>query len=333
MSTSVETISLIEVLRTLSLARSLRAFSETLEAVVTDLYEAEEAHYWRYQPGATHGQDTMRRVVTGAEHPCEESHLESSSLLNCEWVSYSEEQLPLLDFAGDLKEAVAFPVKLYGTPVGVVVAVNPASQEPSISWEELSEVAGLMQDAALRAEDSLALISRTEDLLVRAVEGTARGIEGHIARVGQLAAEIATLMDLSSKARQLILKASLYHDVGKLILAGQPAAEQQKMHAQVGAEYLRGTRVLRDLAPIVEAHHERYDGSGPRGWKGDEVSIEAWVLALAEDLEEFRLANPNMPVAVQIRSFFEGPANHHQPAAVDALGGLLVSGRLEQLLS
>ena len=326
-------IQLIEVLRTLSLARNLRAYSETLEGVMVSLYGTGHVQYWRYTPGGRQAPDSLRRVLSGAETPCSEANLQGAALLNCEFTLFSQDQLPVLDFDGEVEEALAFPIKLYGTPVGVAVAINPASTEGSIPWEELSEVSGLMQDSAVRAEETAALVSHTEELLVRAVENMARGGEGHIARVGQLAAEVATLMDLSSKSRQLILKAAQYHDVGKLILMGVPLNELERTHAQVGADYLRGTRVLRDLAPVVEAHHERYDGSGPRGWKGEQVSVEAWVLALAEDLEEFRLANPSQPVAVQIRSFFEGPANHHHPAAVDALGGLLVSGRLEQLLS
>ena len=330
MSTSEEEpIRLMEVLRTLSLARSQRAFSESLESVLGDLYKTEHVRNWRYFPG----EDKLRRIISGAEHPCEEGTLEGSALLNCELTLFSQDRLPVLDFTEEVKEAVAFPIKLYGTPVGVAVVINPGAPDGGLAWDELSEIAGLMQDSALRAEDTNAFVSRTEDLLVRAVESISRGVQGHIARVGQLASEIATLMDLSSKSRQLILKATQYHDVGKLILQGQPQPELDRMHAQVGADYLRGTRLLRDLAPIVEAHHERYDGSGPRGWKGEQVSVEAWVLALAEDLEEFRLANPNQPVAVQIRSFFEDNANHHHPAAVDALGGLLVSGRLEQLLT
>jgi len=118
-----------------------------------------------------------------------------------------------------------------------------------------------------------------------------------------------------------------------LLLAGQSEAEQTRLHPTAGAEFLAETRVLADLAPLVAAHHERYDGSGfPRGLRGDQAPAETWVLALAEHLEEFRNASRDPAVPAILEAFFAGPAHAHHPTAIDALGGLLVAGRLEHLL-
>jgi len=55
------------------------------------------------------------------------------------------------------------------------------------------------------------------------------------------------------------------------------------VHPQVGRDILRTVEFDWPLADIVYQHHERLDGSGyPEGLKGEEIGIEARVLAVAD---------------------------------------------------
>jgi HD-GYP domain-containing protein (c-di-GMP phosphodiesterase class II) len=58
---------------------------------------------------------------------------------------------------------------------------------------------------------------------------------------------------------------------------------QIRQHAIVGAEILSAVPTLVEVAPVVRAHHERYDGSGyPQGLSGEAIPRLARVLAVAD---------------------------------------------------
>jgi HD-GYP domain-containing protein (c-di-GMP phosphodiesterase class II) len=101
----------------------------------------------------------------------------------------------------------------------------------------------------------------------------------------------------------LIRKASLLHDLGKLgipdeILRKPSALTKEEFevvmsHPSLGAEILAASQALQSLIPIVRHHHERYDGKGyPDQVKGENVPIEARVLALADAVEAMASDRP-----------------------------------------
>ncbi len=77
--------------------------------------------------------------------------------------------------------------------------------------------------------------------------------------------------------------AALLHDIGKLAvpehiiskpgrLTPEEFSEKMKIHPVVGAEILEQVSFPYPVAPIVRAHHEKWDGSGyPYGLKGEEI--------------------------------------------------------------
>ncbi len=82
------------------------------------------------------------------------------------------------------------------------------------------------------------------------------------------------------------------HDLGKvripLEILQKPAAltpdewRVMKRHPTFGRELLEPT-FMKDVGPIVEQHHERFDGSGyPHGLAGEEVLLEAAIVAVAD---------------------------------------------------
>lgn len=330
MTTAVQN-PLIVVLQELSLARSMVAFAESLEFISEEVSGCEEALYFRYDPVA----QVLVRHSEGRESTVEvsEGTLPGFCALNCEAVSTAEEKLPVPGAQSEVKAAQCVPMRRYGSTVGVLALINPGPTMSVAQLEEIAEVAAVTQEFVARTEDLTAFTARTEEMLVQAVERREASESGHVMRVAHLASELGELLDMSSQSRQLIWRAAQYHDVGKLIMAGRPAHELERLHCTAGADYLRGSRVLRELAPLVEAHHERYDGSGfPHGKKGSAVPMEAWVLALAEDLVEYQQERDSKSQKA-VEAFLSERADVHHPAVVDALGGLLVSGRLQDLLA
>lgn len=129
---------------------------------------------------------------------------------------------------------------------------------------------------------------------------------GHQRRVGMLAAEIARTLGLPEMAAEGLLVAGEVHDVGKigvpieiLVLPRRLSVEEfgmVKRHARFGYEMLKSVEFPWPVADAVCHHHERLDGSGyPDGLEGDEISIDAKIVAVADVLESIASHRPYHP--------------------------------------
>jgi PAS domain S-box-containing protein/putative nucleotidyltransferase with HDIG domain len=114
----------------------------------------------------------------------------------------------------------------------------------------------------------------------------------HAWRVAILSAYVAEELDIPEK--NLIYYAGLLHDIGAIGLrdhvihhaANDFKQVEARSHAALGAKILRPFTLFKPLGPIIENHHEHYDGSGfPAGKKGDEIPICASIIQLADVLD------------------------------------------------
>ncbi len=129
---------------------------------------------------------------------------------------------------------------------------------------------------------------------------------GHQRRVSELAVAIARELNLPEETVEGIHLASVVHDVGKIrvpseILSkpGQLSALEFsliKEHAQNGYEILKNIDFPWSIAKIVLQHHERLDGSGyPDGLLGEDILIEARIVAVADVVESMMSHRPYRP--------------------------------------
>lgn len=133
----------------------------------------------------------------------------------------------------------------------------------------------------------------TVQALSKALEAKDPVTSGHAERVGEYAVAIAREMRLSENRIDRIRYAALLHDIGKIGIAdgvlkkpgglsGEEFA-QIREHPVIGWEILKDIDFLREASRIIRHHHERYDGKGyPDGLKGDQIPIEAYILAVAD---------------------------------------------------
>ncbi|MEI8371178.1 MAG: HD-GYP domain-containing protein, partial [Planctomycetia bacterium] len=128
----------------------------------------------------------------------------------------------------------------------------------------------------------------------------------HEQRVTSLAAAIAADLGLDDDRREGLAFAGEVHDIGKVAVPAEiltkPAALNDieftlvKLHAETGREILSGIHFSQPVAEIVVQHHERMDGSGyPAGLKGDEIMLEARILAVADVVEAMASHRPYRP--------------------------------------
>ena len=117
----------------------------------------------------------------------------------------------------------------------------------------------------------------------------------HSNRVQDYSVKIARKLGLSGEINYNIALASLFHDIGKCFIPDEilnkPSRLSEdefnyiKKHSTYSSELLHG-KFIEDIAKIVEAHHERLDGTGyPKGLKGNEIRIEAKIIAVADSYD------------------------------------------------
>ena len=143
--------------------------------------------------------------------------------------------------------------------------------------------------------DSLAS-SRTIEALALAIKAKDPSLHGHLARVQVYAVEIGKEMGLQGFELEALRAAALLHDLGKLTIPeyilSKPGKltveefEQMKTHAVAGAEILEHLQFPYPVAPIVLAHHEKWNGTGyPYGLKGTNIPRGARILSAVDCLD------------------------------------------------
>ena len=142
--------------------------------------------------------------------------------------------------------------------------------------------------------------------MVSAVETRDPYTAGHQTRSADLSRAIATEMGLSKEKIDGIRMAGSIHDIGKLSIPAEILSRPSKLselefslvkeHAQRGYEILKKVESPWPLAEMVYQHHERMDGSGyPRNLKGEEILMEARILAVADVVEAMASHRPYRP--------------------------------------
>lgn len=155
---------------------------------------------------------------------------------------------------------------------------------------------------------------------------------GHQRRVADLACAIARHMGFSKDQIRAVELAGILHDIGKIrvptSVMNRPGrlldAEREllKIHPEVGYELLKTIPFPLPVADIVHQHHERMDGSGyPLGLKGDQILLEARVLAVADVTEaqsSYRPYRPALGIDVALKEISKNSGKLYDPQVVEA---------------
>lgn len=148
-----------------------------------------------------------------------------------------------------------------------------------------------------RDAESRVLIS-----LAQALDLRDTGTFSHSSTVGMLAEALARAAGLPLDRTRSVGLAGVLHDIGKVSVTDavlrKPGAlddeewHEMRAHAQQGADIVAAAG-LDEIAGWIAMHHERLDGSGyPRGLAGDEIPVEARILAIADAYEAMTSDRP-----------------------------------------
>ena len=115
----------------------------------------------------------------------------------------------------------------------------------------------------------------------------------HSVGVAEVAHDLATALALPADRCQLVRRAALLHDLGKLAVPNRildkrsPLTPEEWLvvveHPRMTREILARIKPFGEMAVIAGAHHERLDGSGyPEQLREGDLSLEARVVAVAD---------------------------------------------------
>ncbi|GAA0691971.1 hypothetical protein GCM10009104_18750 [Marinobacterium maritimum] len=251
----------------------------------------------------------------------------------------------------DIRSIIALPLKLpAGGTFGVLTILT--ERPDAFSADEISLLEELSNDLSFGLnnlqtreerdhyqQQHLSTVENLKESLIGTIKAFSLALEkrdpytaGHQNRVAELAAAIAEEMGLSEDRIEGIQLGATIHDIGKISVPSEilnrpgkltPAEfEIIKSHSQIGFDIVSDIRFPWPVAKMILQHHERMDGSGyPQGLKGDEIILEARILAVADVVEAINAHRPYRPaigLETALQEIESHRGTHYDPAVVDA---------------
>ena len=170
-------------------------------------------------------------------------------------------------------------------------------------FQDLTDLKKVEAELKTALKDLRKSFRTTIQPLVSAVEIRDPYTAGHQIRVANLGCAIATEMGFPQDEVDGLHIVGTVHDIGKLCIPAEILSKPTKLielefalvkeHPRMGYEILKDVESTLPLAEIVYQHHERMDGSGyPRQLKGDDILLEARIIAVADVVEAMASHRP-----------------------------------------
>ena len=173
------------------------------------------------------------------------------------------------------------------------------------------------------------------DTLSASIDARDKITLGHSNRVRLYAELISNKLNLNSDVINIISKAAMLHDIGKIGIRDdvlqkkgtltKEEYEHIKEHVKITYDILCKTNInssFNEITEIAASHHEKYDGSGYfRGLKGEEIPLGGRILAISDVFDAItsvRHYRDRMPFKDALNIIIEGRGKHFDPKITDA---------------
>ncbi|MGE5464508.1 MAG: HD domain-containing phosphohydrolase, partial [Syntrophothermus sp.] len=203
---------------------------------------------------------------------------------------------------------VCYPLLTRGRTYGVLWLRIPESRGQNFTnMQTLANQAAIALERSIRGvelvhkqkqlEAAYAELEVTYDqtltALMSALDARDRDTEGHSVRLSRLAYLLGEELGLNSHQLKALERGALLHDIGKIGISdrilhkpGRLTEEEWRImrnHPNIGARIVQGIPFLQDTLPVIQHHHERWNGTGyPLGLKESDIPIQARIFAVAD---------------------------------------------------
>lgn len=139
--------------------------------------------------------------------------------------------------------------------------------------------------------------------LVSLIDASDRYTRAHSFRVGSYALGLANSIDLPVERIEILERAAILHDIGKIGVNGYLLNKDQQLttneiyslqqHPLIGMKILEPFDFLKDVRKCIGQHHERVDGLGyPFGIPARHLLVESRILAIADAFDAMTSDRP-----------------------------------------
>jgi putative nucleotidyltransferase with HDIG domain len=195
------------------------------------------------------------------------------------------------------------------------------------------------------AVDPSKLVSQDEVVasLLAAVDARDSATCDHSRAVGAWCRRIGKAMGLNAEQQEFASLCGILHDVGKvstplsILVKPGPLTDDEwvtmRAHSRIGAKMLERIPSLKEVAPIIRAHHERIDGKGyPDRLSGNQIPLMARIIAVADSFHAMISKRPYrdpVPIQKAVEILAEGSGTQWDPVVVDAMLSIIRPARQE----
>ena len=186
---------------------------------------------------------------------------------------------------------------------------------------ELIDTNEKLEQAYLESIETLRYTVEAKDVYTR----------GHSDRVAAYSVLIGKRLGLSEEQLKTLHIGGLFHDIGKIgvpdsILQKEAKLtddeySQIKQHPNIGVHILSNASIFKDIIPIVESHHEKFDGTGyPNQLAGENIPYLARITSLADSFDAMtsrRSYRDVLPLETVIRELERCRGTQFDPELVD----------------
>ena len=183
--------------------------------------------------------------------------------------------------------------------------------------------------------------NQSKDVLLRAVHERSPNLGAHGGEVAELAERTARHLGLEIDMVRAVRQAAELHDIGKLAIPDTilnkpgPLDDAEwgfmRRHTLVGERILAAAPALVDVAKLVRASHERWDGDGyPDGLAGAEIPLGARVIAVCDAWDAMVTDRPYrraMPREAALAELERCAGTQFDPDVVEAFRAVLATPR------
>jgi HD-GYP domain-containing protein (c-di-GMP phosphodiesterase class II) len=249
------------------------------------------------------------------------------------------------DLGYERKSLICAPLMVKDEIIGTISVVNKIdeSQFNSDEMEMLSTIAAQaaisIKNATLYDEQQQTYLN-TIQALVSAIEASDSFTKGHSERVTRYSLEIGRRLSLSEDRMQILERASILHDIGKIgidlsllnkegKLTPQDIRDLQQ-HPTIGMHILEPIEFLQDVRICIGQHHERFDGMGyPNRIKKEEQLLESRILAIADAFDAMTSDRPYrkaLSLDVAVTELHDNSGSQFDPEIVDVFSQVIKEG-------
>lgn len=241
---------------------------------------------------------------------------------------------------GNAPQLLTIPLNILDNTFGFLTLQYNGDRILHESLFELVMTLNQLLDNIKKRRELLIINQQVNDVSEQTIQSLAEVMEAkseftglHVKRVSEYTRILAEAMGYSPEDVNVIRIASMMHDIGKINIPAEILEKPGKLtsdefnviktHVKEGERLLRNTpgKIMETAKTIALEHHEKWDGTGYIGLKGQEIHLDSRIVALADVFDALVSARPyKKPFSNEkAREIIEGErGTHFDPEVVDA---------------